>query len=73
MRNVLYAIGNSGDAALIGAARGLLDDPAPVVRGAAVWALSRLMDEAAFAALQAERAAGETDGSVRAEWSGGQA
>ena len=70
VRNVLYAIGNSGDAALIGAARTLIDDPAPVVRGAAVWALSRLMDEAAFAALGAERLAGEADASVQVEWAG---
>ena len=42
VRNVLYAIGNSGEPALAEAARGLLDDPAPVVRDAAEWALSRL-------------------------------
>ena len=70
VRNVLYAIGNSGDPALIEAARALLADPAPVVRGAAVWALSRLMDEAGFAGLGAERLADETDASVRAEWTG---
>jgi epoxyqueuosine reductase len=42
VRNVLYAIGNSGDAALIPSAQALLDDPDPVVRDAAEWALSRL-------------------------------
>ena len=68
VRNVLYAIGNSGDAEMIEAARRLLDDPAPVVRGAAVWALSRLMDETAFAGLRAERLPSETDETVRAEW-----
>lgn len=41
-RNVLYAIGNSGDATLIPAAARLLDDPDAVVRDAAAWALSRL-------------------------------
>ena len=40
MRNVLYAIGNSDDPSLIAPARALLDDPAPLVRGAAVWALA---------------------------------
>src|SRR5262249_20134845 len=42
MRNVLIAIGNSGDATLAAEAEHLLDDEAPLVRGAAVWALSRL-------------------------------
>jgi epoxyqueuosine reductase len=41
VRNVLYAIGNSGDAGLIELARPLLDDPNPVVSDAARWALSR--------------------------------
>jgi epoxyqueuosine reductase len=68
VRNVLYAIGNSGKPRLATEAVRLLDDPAPVVRGAAVWACWRLLDEAAFAALRAERAAGETDEDVRAEW-----
>ena len=70
VRNVLYAIGNSGDAELVEPARRLLDDPAPVVRGAAVWALSRLMNERAFAGLRAERLPLEADESVRAEWVG---
>ena len=73
VRNVLYAIGNSGDAGLVASARALLDDPAPVVRGAAVWALSRLMDEGAFAGLRSERLAKEPDAAVQAEWSGAQA
>ena len=42
VRNVLYAIGNSGDAGLLGAARRLLDDPSDVVRDAAAWAVERL-------------------------------
>ncbi len=42
LRNVLIAIGNSGDAALAGDAERLLDDPSPLVRGAAIWALGRL-------------------------------
>lgn len=68
VRNVLYAIGNSADPALIPSAERLLDDPTPVVRGAAVWALSRLMDAAAFAALSDRRRAGEADETVRLEW-----
>ena len=42
VRNVLYAIGNSADATLAAAARARLDDPSPVVRDAAAWALERL-------------------------------
>jgi epoxyqueuosine reductase len=42
VRNVLYAIGNSADAGLAEAARARLDDPSPVVRDAAAWALGRL-------------------------------
>ena len=41
VRNVLYAIGNSGEPALAAEAERLLDDPSPVVRDAAVWALAR--------------------------------
>ncbi len=39
IRNVLIAIGNSGDASLAADAERLLDDASPLVRGAAVWAL----------------------------------
>ena len=42
VRNVLYAIGNSGDPALADTARGLVDDPDPTVADAARWALARL-------------------------------
>jgi epoxyqueuosine reductase len=42
VRNVLYAIGNSGDATLKDAAAALSDDPAPEVADAAVWAVAQL-------------------------------
>nr|WP_118132416.1 tRNA epoxyqueuosine(34) reductase QueG [Oceanicella sp. SM1341] len=42
LRNVLYAIGNSASPALAAAAAPHLDDPDPVVRDAAGWALHRL-------------------------------
>ncbi|HUJ04272.1 MAG TPA: tRNA epoxyqueuosine(34) reductase QueG, partial [Rhizomicrobium sp.] len=48
VRNVLIAIGNSGDASLIESAKGSLSDPSPLVRAMAVWALSRLMDGKSF-------------------------
>ena len=42
VRNVLYAVGNSADPALIPVARARLDDDDPVVAEAAAWALNRL-------------------------------
>ncbi len=68
VRNVLIAIGNSDAPDLAPCARALLDDGAPVVRGAAVWALSRLLPPGEFAALRAANAAGEADPDVRGEW-----
>lgn len=69
VRNVLYAIGNSGQADLMRVVQPLLADDAAEVRGAAVWAASRLLDTAAFAALAARLAATEQDESVLAELS----
>ena len=68
VRNVLYAIGNSGRAELAAEAERLLDDPSPLVRGAAVWALSRLLAPEAFEALRGEVGARETDRYVQIEW-----
>jgi epoxyqueuosine reductase len=42
VRNVLYAIGNSGDAGLIPAAQSLCEDPDGAVADAARWAVGRL-------------------------------
>ncbi len=67
VRNVLIAAGNSGLETLIGPCRVLLADPAPQVRGMAVWALSRLMDRPGFLEL-ADASAGEPDVEVMAEW-----
>jgi epoxyqueuosine reductase len=67
LRNVLVAIGNSGEAALAGEAERMLDDPSPLVRGAAVWALGRL-DRARLAGGAARRRAAESDAEVAAEW-----
>ncbi len=46
VRNVLYAIGNSGDPCLAPAAQALRTDPDPAVAEAAAWALTRLADPA---------------------------
>ncbi|WP_420562593.1 tRNA epoxyqueuosine(34) reductase QueG [Thalassobaculum sp.] len=64
-RNVLIALGNSGDAEALSAVTPLLDDASPLVRGAAVWAYLRLGGE------PGDRPARESDPEVRAEWTGG--
>jgi epoxyqueuosine reductase len=68
IRNVLYAIGNSGIADLAEEAERLLGDPAPVVRGAAVWALSRLLPAEEFQSMASRRSCSETDADVLDEW-----
>lgn len=67
VRNVCVAIGNSGDASLVPAVLALLDDAAPEVRGAAIWALARL-DPDRFQAEMAARRDRESDPGVVAEW-----
>ena len=68
VRNVLIALGNSGDSAVVPVVESLLDDAAPVVRGAAVWALSRLAPGEKFARLHAAYQPSETDADVQNEW-----
>ncbi|HEY4124867.1 MAG TPA: tRNA epoxyqueuosine(34) reductase QueG [Rhizomicrobium sp.] len=67
VRNVLIAIGNSGDTTLAPEAEHLLDDPSPLVRAMAVWALARLVpshaNEIAVARIKAE-----PDADVLNEW-----
>jgi len=68
IRNVLIAIGNSGEASLATEAERLLGDASPLVRAMAAWALAQLDPR------RAEKVAGkymraEADPDVRAEWS----
>jgi len=65
---VLIAIGNSGDGTLAREAKRLLNDDSPLVRGAAVWALSQLLERKEFSALAATASTAEADNDVRAEW-----
>ncbi len=67
VRNVMIAIGNCGDRALLGAVLARLADESALVRGAAVWALARLGPDA-FERQKARLAASETDADVQAEW-----
>jgi epoxyqueuosine reductase len=68
LRNVLIAIGNSKDKALAVQAERLLQDASPLVRGAAVWALSQLIDQEDFSMRAARALDQEADDSVRREW-----
>jgi len=66
VRNCLIAAGNSVDHKLIPLCNALLGDTSPLVRGAAVWALSRLLGGEGFAALAG--GASDLDETVRSEW-----
>ncbi|AMW34128.1 tRNA epoxyqueuosine(34) reductase QueG [Haematospirillum jordaniae] len=68
IRNVLIAAGNSGDAAITKKITPHLNDPNPVIRGAAVWALSRLLDIRDFHDLAEAYGKDESDPCVREEW-----
>src|SRR4029077_6115426 len=68
VRNVLIAIGNSGEPSLAPLAEERLDDASPLVRAMAVWALQRTAGEQTAARLRAEALAQESDTDVRAEW-----
>ncbi|MFZ1428361.1 MAG: tRNA epoxyqueuosine(34) reductase QueG, partial [Geminicoccaceae bacterium] len=68
VRNVLVAIGNSGEVALADVVEPLLADPAPVVRGMAVWSLAQLVSAERMRHLHACHAGSEPDAGVCQEW-----
>ncbi|NNF77921.1 MAG: tRNA epoxyqueuosine(34) reductase QueG, partial [Rhizobiales bacterium] len=68
IRNVLIAIGNSGEIELAAQAENLLCDPSPLVRAMAVWALLQLLDAPAFRELREKHRSTENDPAVLAEW-----
>ena len=68
VRNVLIAIGNAGDQDLANFAERRLDDVSPIVRGAAIWALSRFASNARVRELAAFHAPRESDAQVLDEW-----
>jgi epoxyqueuosine reductase len=71
LRNVLIATANSGNGQLSELIEPLLDDPSPLVRAMAVWALFQLRGAEALAALAPDHLGAETDAAVRAEWARG--
>ena len=68
IRNVLIAAGNSGDASLIAPIAEFLVADSPLLRGAAVWAFSRLATGGNFVEEAAARQTFERDESVLEEW-----
>jgi epoxyqueuosine reductase len=70
VRNVLIAIGNSANRALLDAVQERLEDDSSLVRGAAVWALQRLATPAEVA-LAKQKAASEAAPDVLEEWAAG--
>jgi epoxyqueuosine reductase len=70
IRNVLIAFANAGARGALQHLLPHLDDPSPLVRAMAVWALGRLADTGEFVRLRQDRLEGEPDPAVRAEWTG---
>jgi epoxyqueuosine reductase len=70
VRNVLIALGNSEVPQLATIAETQLDDDAPLVRGAAIWALRRLKGDAALEAVRRRHLDSERDAETTAEWDG---
>jgi epoxyqueuosine reductase len=68
LRNVLIAIGNSGDRSLIAAARKGIEADSPLVRAMAVWALGRLATAEDVKAAALRFAPEERDATVLEEW-----
>jgi len=71
VRNVLIALGNSGESGLADVAEHRLGDASALVRAMAVWALRRLASEDRVAALRVHWLGIEDDPDVRAEWTAG--
>ncbi len=68
IRNVLIAIGNTDDPALVPVVETLLSDDSALVRGAAIWALKQLDRGGRFETAKSRHLEGESDPQVIAEW-----
>lgn len=65
IRNCLIAAGNSNDTSLLPAITQHMNDPSPVIRAMAVWALKQMADPATISAMHDVH---ENDPDVRREW-----
>jgi epoxyqueuosine reductase len=68
VRNVLIAVGNSNDRALGALAVERLGDESALARGAAIWALARLISRDEFSAFASKALGEEHDATVIEEW-----
>ena len=68
VRNVLFAIGNSGNESNIDILETLISDDDPLVRGAAIWALGQTVSAMSFAEYRDRHLPNEQDQSVEKEW-----
>ena len=73
MRNVLVAVGNSGDATLARLVKTHLESNSSMVRGMAVWALQRILDLKSYQELELTLMVEEHDPMVLTEWASGHA
>jgi epoxyqueuosine reductase len=71
VRNVLIAVGNSNDRALGALAVERLRDESALVRGAAIWALARLISRDEFSGFASKALEEERDAAVIEEWRDG--
>ncbi len=70
LRNVLIALGNSGDSQLAPLVEMRLAHEDPLVRGVAIWAFRRLAAEKDIARARDKYSPDETDPEVQEEWQG---
>lgn len=70
IRNVLIAVGNSADRALLPHVEAHLSHAEPLIRGVAIWAFRRLANPDSIAQMQQKCLPHETNEEVAAEWQG---
>lgn len=68
VRNVLIALGNSGDQSALPTVQALLGDPSPLVRAMSIWALNALDPAMAQQMKQRQHPDPDPDPAVEAEW-----
>lgn len=68
LRNVLIAIGNSGNHSYVPLLISKLSELSPYVRAMAIWALKKLSSQAEFSELKSIHARDESDTAVLTEW-----
>jgi len=72
IRNVLIALGNSKNEEAIPVVLSLLIDPSPIVRGSAIWALSRIVNIKTFLTHKTMLLPKEDSSDVISEWNNSQ-